>query len=152
MAEKEASVELVPREQIDSMVAALVSGEGIEYADPSEIQAAIVARILSAETETEAFGEAETWSSRDLVGVPFEVYTVRIFRSRFGEQGGGFVAADVTRLDTGERGILTTSAAKVAARLLWLYLHDALPRKVVVRELETETASGYKPLRLESVA
>jgi hypothetical protein len=144
------SDELVAYDRDEAL--ALLSGLGsIETVDPAEISASILRRIFEAETEAETFAETETWSSKDLIGVAFEVSDARLMPSKFGNGKGAYVAADIVRLDTGERGILTTSAARVAGRIYKLKLEGWLPRKVKVTVAVEATADGFQVLNLESV-
>lgn len=136
----------------EAAVAALMRGAALEYADPTFVQESIARRILTAETEEEAFAELPTLSTKDAVGMVLEIRDLRIFRSRYNGGAGGFAACDAVVVETGEEVILNTSAAKIGAKLVWLKMHDALPRRVRVIELAGETAAGFKVLDLETVA
>lgn len=135
----------------ETALAALLRGEAVEASDPVLVDEAIARRILFAETEAEAFAEVTTWSTKDHVGEEFEVHDCRVLKSGITENGDrGYLVADVTDLQTGERGILTTGSTKIGAKLLWLRLHDAFPRKVRIKELG-KTAKGFFPLDIETV-
>lgn len=132
-------------------VAALIRGAALEYADPTAIQESIALRILTADSEADAFAELPTVSTKDAVGHIFLVRDLRVFRSRYNGGEGGFVACDAVDVETGEEVILNTSAAKIGAKLIWLKMHDALPREVRIKELAGETAAGFKVLDIETV-
>lgn len=127
---------------------ALVGIREIEPEDPQATQLAIAARILGAETEADAFRDIPTYSTKTSVDVPFEVRDVRMYRSSYSENGpGAFVACDAVHLETGEQCVLNTGAVNVAAKLLWLKNHDALPRKVKTVKKAT-TSAGFDVLDL----
>lgn len=128
------AMELVPTTDTEALVEVLTGVGEVEPLDAAETQASIIRNILNAATAEEAMADAAIYSTDSLVGRPFEVTRVRVARSRFGKDGkGGFLVCDVNLLDDGTSGILTTSAAKVAARILWFATHDALPVKLKVR-------------------
>lgn len=121
------------------------------FQDSDQVQADIALRILSAETLDEAFAEPATWNTEALVGVPIEVYSARMARSRHGQDGkGAFVVATIARMDDGTPGILTTSAVKVAARIMWCELNDALPIRLRIRPPVT-TATGNTAYDVEAL-
>lgn len=123
----------------------------METVDTAALTEAQLWRILGAETEAEAFGETATYSAEDLIDVPFEVSQTALAPSQFHQGKGAYVIADIVRMDTGERCLLTTSAARPAARLRWLTIHGKLPRKCVVTVLKEVTASGYRVLGFELI-
>lgn len=130
-----AAGELALIEDPGQIAAALAGMIEATFEDPSAVQAAIAVRILTAETQKEAFTDPPSWNTEDLVDVPIEVGAVRMAQSRFGENGrGAFLVCSVTRLDTGEAGIFTTSSIKVGARIMWCRLHDLLPMRLKVKQ------------------
>lgn len=144
------SMELAPVTDTEALVSVLTGVGEVQTLDTGETQASIIRQILNAETAEAAMADAAIFSTEDLVGIPFEVTRVRIARSRFGKDGkGGFLVCDITKLDDGTEGILTTSSAKPAARILWFATHDALPAKFKVRE-PVVTGQGYKVYDVES--
>lgn len=147
----EVSTELVTIDDPETALAALIRGEAVEASDPAIVAEAIARRILFAETEAEAFSDISTWSSKDNVGKAYEVHDCVVLRSTFGDGKGGFLAIQVVDLDTGEVGVLTTSATKIGAKLLWLRLHDAFPRKVRIVQAERASSNGFYPLDIETV-
>ena len=151
MAKKETSTDVAVIEDPEQMAAVLAGLQEMEVQDASEFNAAQILRILTADTEEEAFHETQAYSSEDLIDVPLEVYAAKLLPSQFNNGKGAFVAADIVRLDTGERCILTSSASRVAARICWLQIHGKLPRRVVVTVLSEQTARGFRLLGLELV-
>lgn len=145
------STELVVITDPEQAIAALIRGEAVEASDPLVIAEAIARRILFAETEAEAFADVSTWSTQDNVGNAYEIQDCAVLRSAFGDRQSGYLVAQATNLETGEVGVLTTGSVKIAAKLLWLRMHDALPRKVRILQNERATASGFFPLDIESV-
>lgn len=135
----------------ETALAALIRGEAVEASDPVIVAESIARRILFAETEEEAFADVSTWSTKDNVGKAYEVHDCVVLRSNVGDRQSGYLAAHVTDLETGEVGILTTGATKIGAKLLWLRLHDAFPRKVRILQADKPASSGFYPLDIESV-
>ncbi len=115
----------------------------------------IVAEMLAAETEEDLWRELPTWSSKDSVGKSFEIRDVRgVFASRFEDADtgtkGGFIACSAVDLETGEAGIFTTSALRLAGRIGWYYMHGKLPIKLTVIE-RGQSSGGYPILDAEKI-
>lgn len=145
------SMELVAVTDPSALAEILTGSAEIAQVDSAQTQKDIITRILSATTAEEAMADTPTYSTEDLVGVPFEVDSCSIARSRFGNDGkGGFLVCWITRMDNGERAILTTSAAKVAARILWFATHEMLPQKFTVRP-PVVSGNGFNVYDVESV-
>lgn len=115
-------------------------------ASKKEITARIVSDMLSAQTEEDLWREIPTWSSKASVDTTFEITDVRgVYESRItnddGEKGW-FVCFDAVNLETGEVGILTSSAARICGRVGWYYDHGMLPQRfeIVTRG---ESAGGF---------
>lgn len=147
----EPSTEIVVIDNPETALAALIRGEMVEASDPQVIAEAIARRILFAETEADAFADVSTWSSKENVGREYEVHDCVVLRSTFGDGQSGFLAIQATDLETGEIGVLTSSATKIGAKLLWLRLHDAFPRKVRIIQAERASSNGFYPLDIETV-
>jgi len=148
---EDSSTELAVVDDPEQLAMVLAGMADVPFEDPSAVQLAIVRRILSAKDAAEAMAETPTYSTQDLIGETIEVLDCRVFKSRYDGQGG-FLACDALRLKTGERCIVNSSAAKVAARIAWHWQHDALPARFTITELEGETASGYKVLDVQAAA
>jgi hypothetical protein len=123
--------------------------EVMPLADPTQAAIEIVAGILSATSPEQVLKRRETYSSRDLVGVPLEIRGYRVFNSAFESGPRVFFACDARRLDTGEEIIVTSGAANILAQLVALRKLGALPAKVRVATTAKPTRQGYYPLWLE---
>ncbi len=119
--------------------------------DPVEISREIMRQLLGAETdaELEAIGSATGW--RELEGVPIELQNFRWRPSAFDEGHAVFFIVQGTRLDTGERVVLTTGAGNVLAQLCNLARRDRLVGAVrMIVRADTPTSNGYYPLWLKT--
>lgn len=151
MTDDDTGTDLVLAENRDNVIALLSGLKEMELTDSTEINAAAIRRILLAEDEDEAFAEVETVNCETIEGRPFEVESARLLPSKYNNGKGAFLAADVTMLDTGEKVILTTSAARPAARIAWLTMHGKLPRQCLITVVSEATANGHKVYGLELV-
>lgn len=142
--------ELVLTDDPEEMIAVLTGTAEVAEHDPAETQAAIIRAILLAPDLDAAFADTPVFGTPDLVGVPLEINSVKVAKSKYGKDGkGGYLIAFATNLEDGSNIIFTTSAAKVAARILWLQMHDMLPFKIKVRE-PVESGQGFKVYDVES--
>lgn len=143
--EQRDSVELVQFETAKDL-AELLSGIR-QAAEPTEeeleaMRFAIVFEMASAETEEEMWKEVATWNVRDNVDRAFEVRDARAWRSKYvnprtGARSGAFLSCPAIDLESGELGILNTSAMRVCGRIGWYKVHRQLPvrlRIVVIGE------------------
>ena len=124
-------------------------------ADAMQTRYRIVAEMLAAETEEELWRELPTWSSKTSVGESFEIGEIRgVFKSRYPDPetglSGGFLACSAIKLDTGEAGIFTTSALRIAGKLGWYHQHGKLPVKVEIVK-RGESSAGFDILDVELV-
>lgn len=122
--------------------------------DPAEISREIIAQLLAAESdeELEQVGAATGW--RDLAGVPVQIDNFRWRPSAFEEGAPVFFVVTGTRLDTGERVVLTTGSGNVLAQLANMAKRGTLAGAVRQVEIaDTPTKSGFRPywLRTPSV-
>lgn len=144
-------VELVhiDTESMNDFAAAI---SGLEEYEPvvssaEETKYRIAAEIMAAESEDEMWKELPTWSTKNSIGKVFKIEDVRgVFRSKFpdpdtGKQGA-FVALSAVDTETGEVGILTSSALRFCARVGWYKEHDKLPVVLEVT-LKGETDKGF---------
>ncbi len=150
-------LEVVPVTQ-GNLLDVLAGKAPLEVVGPSkkEITARIVKDMLMAETEEDLWREVPTWSSKSNVGFIFRVTDVRgVYESRFEDadtgEKGWFVCFDAVRLETGEIGVLTSSAARICGRVGWYYDHGMLPQdfEIVTRG---QTAGGYDILDVDKAA
>ena len=151
MSDNDAGADLAVLEDVDRTAELLSGLREMEAVEPGEISAAQIRRILLAETEEEAFEETPTLNSEEIEGRPFEVSDAMLLPSKYNGGKGAFVAANVTLLDTGEQAVYVTSAARPAARICWLKMHDRLPRQCLVTVVSEATAAGHRLYGLELV-
>lgn len=119
--------------------------------DPQEISREIIAQLLSAETdeELEQVGAATGW--RELAGVPVQIEGFRWRPSAFEEGAPVFFVVTGTRLDTGERVVLTTGSGNVLAQLCNMAKRGTLQGAVRTVEIaDKQTKSGFKPYWLRT--
>ena len=124
-------------------------------ADLLQTRQRIVAEMLAAETEEELWQELPTWSSKTSLGEQFEITDIRgVFKSRYPDPdtgiAGGFLACSATKLDTGEVGIFTTSALRIAGKLGWYHQHGRFPVKVEIVK-RGESSGGFDILDVDKI-
>ena len=134
--------ENLPDSQNDPLLAAIGRiRDGIDRT-PEDAQRAIIDRVLHAETVDDILAESVTNSAEQVVGIPHTIIGVEYNRSRF-EDGGPAYAYVTAESDDGEMSY-TIGATTALAQLIKLDAH--LPVKVVLKQKETATASGYYPM------
>src|SRR5215472_10461071 len=114
--------------------------------DPAEISREIMAQLLAAESdeELEAVGQATGW--RELPGVPMELHGFRWRPSTYEEGAPIFFVVNATRLDTGERVVLTTGSGNVLAQLTNMARRGTLVGAIRTLEIADEpTKQGFRP-------
>lgn len=114
--------------------------------DPAEISREIMAQLLAAESdeELEAVGSATGW--RELPGVPMELHGFRWRPSSFDEGAPVFFVVNATRLDTGERVVLTTGSGNILAQLCNMARRGTLVGAIRALEIaDTQTKQGFRP-------
>lgn len=138
--------------QLAELERILLTDETVEVVDdPAEMAKEIVAQLLGAESdeELESFGQAIGW--RDLQGVPVEIHNFRWRPSDFAGEGGASVyfVVEGTRLDDGDRVVLTTGSRNVLAQLTNLAKRGRIPGAVrMMTKAEKATRGGFHPLWL----
>jgi hypothetical protein len=147
-------LELVNSDKLAEVIAGMTEIDS--NADAMQTRYRIVAEMLAAETEEDLWRELPTWSSKSSVGEQFEIGEIRgIFRSRYPDVdtglAGGFLACSATKLASGEVGIFTTSALRIAGKLGWYHQHGKLPVKVEVVQ-RGENASGFPILDVDKIS
>ncbi len=140
-------LELVGTDKLAEVIAGMTEIDAA--ADITRTKYRIVAEMLAAETEEELWSELPTWSSKNSVGDAFEITDIRgVFKSRFPDpetgMAGGFLACSAIKLDTGEAGIFSTSALRLAGRIGWYHQHAKLPVKL--RVVQRGESSGGFPI------
>lgn len=119
--------------------------------DPQEISREIIAQLLAAETdeELEQVGAAIGW--RELAGVPVQIENFRWRPSAYEEGAPVFFVVQATRLDTGERVVLTTGSGNVLAQLANMARRGTLAGAVRSVEIaDKPTKSGFRPYWLRT--
>lgn len=114
--------------------------------DPAEISREIMAQLLAAESdeELEAVGSATGW--RELAGVPMELHGFRWRPSSYEEGAPIFFVVNATRLDTGERVVLTTGSGNILAQLCNMARRGTLVGAIRALEVsDTPTRQGFRP-------
>ena len=158
-------VEIIDDSQLEIVEAAIRSTDYrdvdqlVTVEDPQATADAIVARILAAmddatpeEAVKRAFAGNQAIGAKALIGVPLTVKAVRWARSRFQQGAAIFAIVDVTRLDTGDDLVVTSSARNVLAQLMVCQRVGGFPVEgLAFAESATETANGFKPMWLEWV-
>jgi hypothetical protein len=135
--------------ELDIVKSALLTGDITLEVDPAAIARRIVEEILEAENVDAAFHERPIWHANECAGSTFELRSVKWFPSGYEQGASVFAAASVVNVDTGEVGVLTTSAYKQLAKLYVLARDHAFPRRVRVTTAIRPTAGGYYPLDFE---
>jgi hypothetical protein len=119
--------------------------------DPAEISREIMAQLLAAESdeELEQVGQATGW--RELPGVPVEIHGFRWRPSSFEEGAPIFFVVNATRLDTGERVVLTTGSGNILAQLCNMARRGTLVGAIRALEIaDKQTKQGFRPNWLRS--
>ena len=116
--------------------------------DPETVQAEMDARVLSAESVDDLFGErAEALHAKDYIGRPFLLSGIAGWRPSDQPDGGPvFVVLDIVTAD-GEKRVMTTGARAIMLRVAKASQEGWLPLWVRVVE-DPPTAAGYRPLNL----
>lgn len=147
------ALEKVGTDKLAEVLSGMGEAEIASTTTAEEVNYRIIAEILAAETEAEMFAELPVWGSKDSVGKTFVVENVRgVFRSKVDNPNGnkGYLACSVVDTETGEAGILTTSAVRVAARIAWFQQHQAFPVTLEIYE-RTKTEEGFSILDARKV-
>jgi hypothetical protein len=85
---------------------------------------------------------------RDNDGRKLRVWAIRARESDFEGPLGLYLIADVTWLDTGERGLLSCSSQMSMIQLLVLHREGRLPADIQIIRKEKATKSGFHPVHL----
>jgi hypothetical protein len=146
-------LELVETDKLAEVIAGMTEIDSA--ASAMQTRHRIVAEMLAAETEEELWTELPTWSSKNSVGEQFEIDAIRgVFKSRYPDPetgiAGGFLACSATKLSTGEAGIFSTSALRIAGKLGWYHQHGKLPVKVEIVE-KGQSSEGFPILDVAKI-
>lgn len=145
------STDLALREEAAVRKAIMEGGKLATIEDPLEIQRAIFARIMEAETPEEVFAQAGTTPWQDHIGRPFIVHAIRWLNSSYEEGAPVYALVEAADPETGEAVLLSCGGVNVMAQLLKLRGLDALPLAVKLMQAPKETAQGFRPLWLAPV-
>lgn len=145
-------VEIIGDDELEIVEAAVRGNRDVELTvvSPDEAADAIVARILEATSAEEAFTPQKTTPAGELFGVPLEFTGVQWLNSKYQEGAGVYALAQATRLDDGERLLVTTSARNALAQLLVCAKLGAFPQRGTFVE-GGETTSGFRPQWIEGI-
>lgn len=116
--------------------------------DPTPRMVDVIMNADNPEQWEQLFAAASTKGN---VGRAVRVHDLRWLQSAYPESFGFFLVADVTWLDSGERGVLSTGSKVTVAQLLKAYDAGWLPRDFEIVEKPTETRLGYKPIHLRAL-
>lgn len=138
---------------LDELERILVTNEQVETNedDAEALSAEIVRQLLAAESdaELEQFGTATGW--RDMLNVPVELEGFSWRPSDFEEGASIFFVVFGTRLDTGDRVVLTTGSRNIMAQLANMAKRATLTG--AIREAvqsDRPTKRGFYPLWLRT--
>lgn len=119
--------------------------------DPEAIQREIMEQIWNATSDADLLmvGQATPW--QELIGLPVEIAGFTWRKSRYDQGAKVFFVVQATRLDSGEKVVLTTSGKNVIMALANIARRDAFPFVGKLMQAEKPTAAGYYPLWLVPV-
>jgi hypothetical protein len=149
------SADLSTLDELRRIILENVPVEDVVEDDPDAISQEIVAQLLNAasDDELESVGSATGW--RTLLNVPMRIHGFRWRPSAYfgkSEDGGGasvFFVVQATRLDTGERVVLTTGSRNALAQLCNLAQRQQLVDSIwMMVEATKATGRGFKPIWL----
>ena len=141
-ASKEQTSGNLPDSQNDPLLSAIAKIRSGVDRTPEDAQRAIIDRVLKAETVDEILAESTTSSAEDVIGIPHTIVSVDYNRSRY-EDGAPAYAYVVAKTNDGDVSY-TVGATTAIAQLIKLDAH--LPVKVILKQKESPTASGYYPM------
>lgn len=116
---------------------------------PEDASRAIIAQILSAETddEIESIGQAEGW--QELEGVPVQIQGFRWRKSDYEQGPPVYCVVFGNRMDDGSAVVLTTGSGNVMAQLCTLAKRSKLPGAIrYLKRADRPTQGGFYPLML----
>lgn len=141
--------------QIDELEKLLISGEKVEQtivSDPAQVSREIIAELLAAESDDDLFAGRNAIGWRELPGLPIELAGFNWRPSTLEEGSNIFFVVRGTRMDTGEKVVLTTGAGNVLAQLVNMAKRGTMVGAVVkLVEAKNPTRAGFRPLSLELV-
>lgn len=95
------------------------------------------------------FQELDNLQDND--GREFRVHSVRGARSTVEGAAGWYLIADVTWLDSGQRGMVGVSAIIPVAQLIKCHQEGWLPRDFRIVRKSEATAAGWHPIHLQTL-
>ena len=103
--------------------------------------------MLEATSPEALIAAGATVSLDELLGVPLQVEGAVPRPSEYQEDGlAGYLLLDVTRLDSGERIVVSTGAENIVKRVAIASDRGWLPISFKVERSEHKTSAGYYPL------
>lgn len=131
---------------------AIVMGDVLpEVEDAGDIQRSIAARILQAPDVAGVFEEGTTIGTKDLVGVPLQVTSVRIVESQIEDSHPVYMLIEAVNMTSGELLVVNTSSRHIMAQLYQLKALGVMPVEVAVKEVAKARPGQSAPLGLEPI-
>lgn len=94
----------------------------------------IIERNLAATTDEELFEERGSVATKDLVGEPLRVMSVRLAQGEIDGKPTTYMLADAYNIGTGEKLLVNTGSPQIMSKLYNLHLRGRLPFNVYVVE------------------
>lgn len=117
--------------------------------DSEQVQLQIIARTLRASTVDAVLAPDAAVSSKDYVGKPFTLRSLRWSEADDSNEGFQYFAVCQCVNADGEPFVMTSGAGRIVAQLHQLRKMDALPIDLVIRRADRPSSSGNYPLWLE---
>lgn len=133
---------------VPELIAAIIDGTPLKWPEgDGDQERAVLQRLAEATGEGDLFGDLESASWGDLLGVPVEV---RGFRMLPGTKDDAvmFAVVNIYRLDEGESAVVTTGAKGVLIQLLQGLLLGLVPGTFRLDEVGKEVKGRSRPQRL----
>lgn len=121
----------------------------VRNVDAEQVQLQIIARTLRADTVDAVLASDAAVSSKDYVGKPFTVLSLRWSEADDSNEGFQYFAVCQCVDTDGVPFVMTSGAARIVAQLHQLRKMDALPITLIIRKAERPSSSGNYPLWLE---
>jgi hypothetical protein len=137
--------------ELEAFRKAIATGELEVEVDGAAIGRRIASEIMDSPDLEAAFADKPTWSARDVIGYAFELRGLHLNLSQYDKGSPVYAAVDAVDLNTGEVGVLNTSAAKHLAKLYVMERDHRFPVRVRISQSARPTAAGYYPLDFELV-
>jgi hypothetical protein len=121
-------------DQVKSDAEVLLGNVAPAVEDSDAMRRSIIERNLAAQTDDDLFAEAQSVPTRDLVGIPLLVESVRLAEGEIDGEPTTYMLIDAINLDTGEKILANSGAPQVVSKLFNLHSRGRLPMQVFVAE------------------